>query len=440
MVLSRQAFVEGLYSEYLEEASFLYQQRAFLRAKGGLTRRELGRIEQRMKAFLDAAYLGGEATAVLCVQRAEEGEPGDCYVAARLLVRLGLVEPLASWLGQVDVADEERLTALRDGLCHQMPRGVLPQPSQLPVGSHPMVSALLVAALGHARRSEAWVLPWIQQMLGTKQAACVVEATKYLGRVGTHGAVDLLRQCLNVQDTTVKLAAAHALLRLDPVHVVGTLLNPRSFPVWASPLVGLAGGRDAVRRLILLVENDEGGKDSLLALGALGAPVAVPVLIAQLSHVRHAEQAAQALYLLTGADLWEEVVEGEAPDEAELFSDEQGMGEETSLVRRISRKDTDWGIWWNENRIRFDSFPRWRAGRPFSPDVLMGALSAESEARVAQQLAGDELAIRYGIDWGFELDALQSSQALALKNGRAWLEANRPRFIDGRWYLAGRCL
>ncbi|MFL5349747.1 MAG: hypothetical protein ACJ8AT_33535 [Hyalangium sp.] len=440
MELSRQDFVEGLHSECLEEASFLYQQRASLRAEGRLARRELGRLERRMDAFLDAAFLGFDATAALCARRIPEGDPGDWYVAARLLARLGQSDRLAELLRQVDVGNKEQLTAVREGLCHQVPSSTFPQPAHLPAETHPQAIALLVAALGHGRRKADWVQSWTEQMLRSDERVCVATAASYLGRVETPGAVELLRCALDSQAPAVKVSAAYALLRLGDPEVASSLLAPRRFPAWACPLVGVGGGHNALGRLVSLVENGEGRKDGILALGVLGAPSAVPVLIAQLTGTAHAEEAARALHLLTGAGLREEIAERETLDEAESFSDEHDTREETIYVWRLSQQATHWSNWWKEHRARFDSSPRWRMGKPFSPAVLLESLSADVGDRISQQIACDELAIRYGIDCHFEPDGLQSGQTQALRNGYSWLAANEQRFTHGRWYLATRPL
>jgi hypothetical protein len=72
-------FVEELYEEYLEEASFLFDL-----SKAGLE----ARCEARLEAQLDGLVVGGEAAAQFAFERLRRADVGEIHTIARLLCRL----------------------------------------------------------------------------------------------------------------------------------------------------------------------------------------------------------------------------------------------------------------------------------------------------------------------------------------------------------------
>ena len=59
MATSPRAFLIELYEEYLEEASFLYQQRQEYLASAELGWLDIAEIESRLEAHLDGLVIGG---------------------------------------------------------------------------------------------------------------------------------------------------------------------------------------------------------------------------------------------------------------------------------------------------------------------------------------------------------------------------------------------
>jgi hypothetical protein len=213
--------------------------------------------------------------------------------------------------------------------------------------------------------------------------------------------------------------------------------------------LGLAGGRGTLGLLTELA-NKNGATDCLTALGLVGDPASVPLLISRLEQEDAAASAATALQCLTGAALYETVFVPDEVDEDELFESEReqlkqgkkptrGDGRPWgSNVTRLSQKPDDWQKWWAENGSSFDPGIRYRNGKPYSPASLLGALESEHTSHRMRQWAYEELVIRYGMDVPFEADMPVAKQMRALQNIGEWVQSNSSRFQEGAWYFAGR--
>src|SRR6476620_1226608 len=82
-------FSADLYLEHLEEASFLYEQRLGLYDDPEITWLDIGKVEERFAAHLDALIGGGDGALEICQQKCEQGEPGDLYTAVCVFCRSG---------------------------------------------------------------------------------------------------------------------------------------------------------------------------------------------------------------------------------------------------------------------------------------------------------------------------------------------------------------
>jgi len=131
---------------------------------------------------------------------------------------------------------------------------------------------------------------------------------------------------------------------------------------------------------VLLERVKRGGADNdcLIALGLLGHLTAVKALYSSLGNKDLARSAATGLYLITGAEIYEEVYVPEEIDEDELFEEEleayrregkvptkpdgQFFGES---IRRLSQNPQDYENWLRENKSRFNPAYRYRLGKPY---------------------------------------------------------------------------
>ena len=242
-----------------------------------------------------------------------------------------------------------------------------------------------------------------------------------------------------------------SLLRFGEPEVISRSMSRAPFDDWPVTALGLGGGRNAPR--VLLDRIKRGGADNgcLIALGLLGHLSAVKVLYSSLGNEDLARSAATGLYLITGAELYEEVYVPEEIDEDELFEEEleayrkegkvptkpdgQPFGES---IRRLSQNPQDWENWLRENKSRFNPNLRYRLGKPYSPAGLLETLMSETSPYRARQLAIEELKIRYGGDFPIEADMSVVMQEKILPQIAQWVRSNESRIQAGVWYFAGR--
>jgi hypothetical protein len=192
------------------------------------------------------------------------------------------------------------------------------------------------------------------------------------------------------------------------------------------------------------ISESDAGPEQLLALGLIGDPAAVPALLYHLRDDEHAETAALALHLVTGAEMFEDIpVRSEPEEPVEADDDEEVVAEPPSpapptMVVRLLQDAALWTTWWEEHRLDFRDGVRYRLGEPVTPLSLLATLASERLPRTARQLAGEEMAIRYGCDVPFESDLFVRDQRKAIGDMEAWARAGS--FQPGAWYLAGRRL
>ena len=111
----------GLFREYLEEVSFLYEQRGTLFHDPEITWLDIGDFEERFEAYIDALVVGGDEALGICRQQALEGDDGELHAAVRVFCRQKRMDLIQEVLDVLDIADQERLLAVRNALKHEWP-------------------------------------------------------------------------------------------------------------------------------------------------------------------------------------------------------------------------------------------------------------------------------------------------------------------------------
>ncbi len=427
-------FYVGLFLEHLEEASFLYEQRISLLTDPELTWRELDGFEERLEAHIDALVVGDDLALDVCRQQMQEGDFGECYAAIRVACRRRRWDIVEDALGMEDEDDADRWGAIRDALCHEAPGEWAGQLARVAAGSGPAAD-VAAATIGYRR------LPGAAELLSALQrderpAASLVRA---LGRLRHRPALAAVagRPLRDVRPD-IRLEAGLACLWIGEAGVVSHALSQPA--AGSSLVVALGGGPTASRRLLDRFAAGQPGPDDILALGLLGDPAAIPALLQHLHDEALAERAAMGLHLITGAELFETVdvpvEEAPEPDDDEAGGEAVSDPPATVPLTRLLQDPAVWAAWWDENRRAFADGTRYRAGEPASPAALIATLRAEHLPTYVRQLAGDELAIRYGCDVRFEADMFVADQERAMRDIDGWLPAGA--FQPGAWYFAGR--
>jgi uncharacterized protein (TIGR02270 family) len=441
-------FSKLLYDEHLSEASFLYMQRLALLDDPEIPWKDLAGFEDRFEAYIDALVVGKDLALEVCRTQALEGDFGELHAAVRVFCRQNKGDLVAQAWRAIDPEDVERTKAISDALKDECPDDW--QESLTPIFLRGYSHLIPVAApiFGYRRYgAEKALLHALDQSPGPT-LPCLIWA---LGRIGGPTTHSVLLPLLRHSDHNVRKAAAESLLRFGETEAVQQSLSYAPFETWPLTAVGLGGGRDAANVLQDRVEQSKADDDCLIALGLLGNLSAVSPLYSSLANDDLARSAATGLFLITGAELFEEVIIPEEIDEDELFEEEleayrndgrvptkpdgQSYGE---TVRRLSQNPLEWKTWLRENKSRFDQRYRYRLGRPYSPACLLRTLLSEATPYRARQFAIEELKIRYNADFPIEADMPVVMQERILPRIAQWVQTNETQFQSGVWYFAGR--
>jgi uncharacterized protein (TIGR02270 family) len=448
MAVSIRDFYIGLYQEYLEEASFLYEQRLTLFDDPEITWKDIHDFEERFEAHIDGLVVGEALALEVCKTQAREGDFGELHAAVRVFCRQNRQDLVLTVLEELDPEAPERVQAVSDALKHEFPDGW--QNTFLRMLSQGDQKALPILAnlFGYRRLQAGTELVQLLRATPTDSLSRVIWA---LGRLREQYARAPLLTYLQHEDTSVCSATALALLRLSDQQALNHCSQLARSQSWPLIPLGLGGNRSAVTLLLDLARAGQAEANCLIALGLLGDVSAIATLCAYLT-TQSADSAAMALQLITGAQLYEEVFVPDEIDEDELFEEERERLKEGQVptrpdgqpfgttVTRLSQNPADWQKWWADNRGRFDPRIRYRNGKPFSPACLLENLESERSPHKVRQLAYEELVIRYGVDFPFETDLFVAQQKQALAKYAEWIKVNSSRFREGEWYFAGQLM
>ena len=449
MAVSQRAFLSTLYEEYLEEASFLYEQRRTLYNNPEITWKKIGEFEERLEAHIDGLIVGGKLALEVCTRHAAEGDFGEVYASTSVFCRQNQRDRVLAIFDQLDPADVGKAGAVADALKYELPEAWFPDFLMLLASGDPKLAPILSRAFGYRRLSCG---PQLLSAMKRCATTALPEIVWALGRIAHKPASGPLLDYLESEDEPVRSAAAVALARVGEPRAVDSCLDKARSNTWPILTLGLASGRRALHVLTGLAEKNGGG-DCLTALGLLGDPVSVSLLIPRLAEPATAASAVIALQCLTGAGLYETVFIPDEIDDDELFETEreqlkQGKKPDRgdgrpfgSTVTRLSQNPEDWKLWWETNATRFTPGVRYRNGEPLSPARLIQTLTDGSTPYQLRQYCSEELATRYQYDFGFETDMPVSCQVNKLAEAVAWSKTGGAQFREGEWYFAGqRCI
>ena len=442
----RQFYIE-LYEEYLEEASFLYEQRLSLFDDPEITWLDIGEFEERFEAHIDGLVVGEDLALDVCKRRAMEGDFGELHAAMRVFCRQNQPKTALEMLADLDLDDEERVRAVADAFKHELPDEWIEGCTGIINDGYLQFATLFSTVFGYRRLQKLDLYKFLKK-IPNESLPTVIWA---LGRLGDQNARDFLLDYLEHEDENVRGATALALLRLgEPQALFQSLQNIQNHS-WALIPLGLGGDSLVVTQLLELVKQKEFHKDALIALGMLGDISAVPDLLTCLDHPERTESATLGLQLITGANLYEDVFIPEEIDEQELFEEELKKYKETGevpknadgkpfgeTIKRLSQNSEDWQPWWSANSNGFKNGIRYRNGKPYSIATLIDNLVDEQTPHLIRTLANEELVIRYGMPIPFETDMTARQQQQRLNEIAQWANTNNNRFKDGEWYFAQR--
>lgn len=443
MATSTAAFRKSLYAEHLEEIGFLHAQRCGLQAAPGSGWQAPAAFEERLEAHLDALVVGSTSAVEFCRQRLSNVESPELFGITALACRQTDLTLIRALLADDRLDDAAARSAIAGALLQEWP------------------TAWGAACVGALAQGDLRLAPVFAAIAATRGFAAGNALVQALGRCASAEQSPLLAWVGLVQgDTPAWLATAYddanparraaalrAGLRLHDDEARRRVLCDARHP----ELIAMCSGRDAAGHLLNQLQGYDCEPALVDALGQLGELSAVRPLTAMLSAEPLAAAAANALHLITGADLLETVLVPEPIREEELTEAELKLWREAGeaprrvdnepfgeRIERLSRNPAAWVQWLVDNGSRFVAGRRYRLGQPCSADMLLRSLGSPWLAAGRRESLAEELQVRHGIKLAWHLALPVRMQWVSLRKAIPAAQAHSGTVGD--WYWAGQSL
>lgn len=432
-------FARDIYQEHLDEAAAVYALRQALAREPGRPWHACADLERRLAVNLAALEPGAALIEDLLEAAFTDGEPGEVFAATAVWCALERHDRLAAAIAADQ--DEAQRAACTEALCYFARPSFLAALQQALDADQPPAVAVAAQVVGFRR------FPGQITLHAADENAPVWKAWA-LGRLSgpaadVTAAADHLARCRDASAAVFALC----LLRRGQAAVLAQLRARLAEETWPALVLALAGEASDVARLVLLCHQQPATPETALALGLLGDPSAVRTLLDVLDRTDHdavAEAAAVALYLITGADLEEQVLVDEPVDGDETL-DATGAGDNIApglarALRSFTRVTQDgdlWRDWWASNGAQFESGRRYRRGALLHPRLLVADLQDSRLPQSHRALVYEALVIRYQMPVLFEVTLFCAQQNALFAQMAAWAEGETPSWQAGAWYRHG---
>lgn len=442
-------FHRGLVAEHIEDVAFLYQHRLVCLAAPSAAWDEVAPIEDRLSAHVDGIASSGQLGLRVAVEAAS-GDPGELFAAVSSTCRSRHAAGLGEILQKFDSESPAALRALTNALKYELPEEWRDYCARAVLKGDEKLVASLAHVLGYRRWRADDVLLHRMKTAGPRALPALLWA---LGRAGGAGARSVVRTMLGADDRQIAVAAFHAAARLEDVDSLNYLISAAGAQGADTVSLGLVNGSSVTANLLDVVAAGEASVETVTALALIGDLSAVRPLVDLLSVEELAGAAADALYVITGAELYEEVVQVDPVDEDGLFEDELAIYRATgelprrpdgepfgTKVRRLTRDATAWNDWLSQSASRFTAGRRYRLGKPSSPAVSLECLLSKTFPKAYRPWIVEELHICYRVDVPLECDMFVASQRRLLATAAMSISRLDGSFQQGQWYFAGRLI
>lgn len=420
-------FARERLEQHWSEAAWLYARRDVLHLQGHLVPPEQWHdIEIRAKAHVVALQRGGRLASSECEARARDGDHGELHTAVRVLCRNDLAEPFDALVNELDWQDQPRAWAVADALAWDAP-----EPWQR------LVAAILedesapedaLGPLASVAGRRGWAMADALVAVLEDEAGDLAAVAEAVVRLGAADALPALSAVVEgAGEAATRQAAATAAACFDARRLVDYLGRIVAHEPWAAVPLALGAGAEALPVLVGALERSP-SPEFVLGLGMLGHLDALPVLLRALADGRLAATAAEALYLLTGAELHEETA---------LARDQPVSG---LVVERLPTSPERWVAWLEAHGLASGrSGLRHRLGAPFDPHRVLDELARTTLRPAIRDAMAIELTIRHRIPYRYASRMLVAEQRTAIASTRVELE-RRPRTEPGAWVADGRAM
>ncbi len=411
--------IEEIAEEHAEEAAFLWLLRSAAVTAPNYDLVDLAELDDRIEAHFEGLRVAGEAGWARVLAGLEHQEAGEVFAAGVLALESGDPERLAtvaavaeavpeaagglvSALGWVDrtklrgtvrdllAADTPFMRSLGIAACaaHRTdPGAALDAAAGDP---DPALRARSLRTAGMLKRID--LLPAIARAYGDEDEACRFWASWSGALMKDAAGIAKVRAFARPGSPYAALAFEVALRAMEPSAAVG----------WLKAI----GKNPELKRLLVI-----GG-------GMVGDPVSVSWLIGQMANPEFARVAGEAVAMITGANIADDDLEGEPPEDFEAGPTEDPEDED---VEMDPDEDLPWPdavkveAWWGANKGRFKPGQRYLLGVPVAPAPLQQVLRTGTQRQ--RQSAAMEIALSAADAPLFETRAPGTRQQASLAGG-----------------------
>jgi len=443
MAISATHFLQDLLDEHFDEASVLHEQKTLQLSTQEVTWAELKSEDQRFEAHLDALVVDAIDAEAYLASKVEDFDCNELFVYVSFLIRMDKLDTFILLLGQVDLSDCEKSEKISLALIFDVQEHWLNRFLQFDFEKQSLYLPIFVPVFvfRNIELKSEWFVH--NQTLTLAEQPLNILA---LGKSKNQVVSNILAKRVAILDEDSRKLGITALYKLGH----GNYIQDH-FVKSEVPFATLALGCDHSFELYCKNSGSEGYNAELVqALGIIGASENIPLLITLMSNEELAHEAAEAIYIISGIRLTEEVFIAEEWDEAELFDDEiekfkageapahpdgRAYGE---TIEQMIVDPLIWAQWWQQSKDGYSQGLRYRLGKLFSPAALIDVISTPTITNNIRTMCLDELEIRYGLQCFVHLESSFTQQRYYLKQLTEWAVANDHRYVAGAWYFNGK--
>ncbi len=366
--------IPEIISQYAEEAAFRWQLRNDSVCSPLHTLEDLALLDEKIEANLDGLCIAGEVGWDICKEALEQGNAGEYFAASIAAFKSG---------------DESNIqTVLEKGSADEkLSRGIISALGWLPYEkAAPFIQQFLESPLpgqkhiGIAASAIHRVNPgqFLSDALEEADPILRTRSLKATGELGRSDLLSLVESNLDHDDENCRFYAAWSACLLGNRNALSVLqsfaLSPSFYQEAAVKMAFRSTDLHAAMKWHReLAANRETARQAVIGSGIIGDPALIPWLIEQMDVPASARVAGEAFTLITGADITNEMLEGELPEGLEAGPNDDPEDDNVQM-------DADEGLpwpnpeliraWWETNKSRFNNGARHLLGLPITPENI----------------------------------------------------------------------
>lgn len=382
-------------AEHVADAAAGWRRRTHFVQAPHVRLHHLARADNRLFAHLAGVRAAGEAGWHAARASLDSGDAGHVFVLTWIAFIDGQLDRMRDAL-PVLLAEPDHADAGVGALASIAPARLHEPLLRLSESSHPAHRRLALAVHALQRRAPGALL---SRSLADADPLLRARALRAIGELGRQDLTVPLIEALRDADAGCRTSAAASLLVLGgpdevPLAVDTVQADLSALPDarrrWLLECCIRASASPAARARVRALAGDASTlREAIIATGAHGDPVAVPWLIERMHAPLLARVAAEAVALITGADLELSALKAAGPAESGSGTDETGDDADPVAEHEdgnLPHPDpAGFLAWWHANAGRFQAGTRYIAGQPAESPA--GCLSVLREGTQRQRRA-----------------------------------------------------